>query len=135
MGGHGGGGDSAATVIHRLAALSSSGQSIGIPGITTALHEANAAIFEGGRKAGRVSGSTVAGLHMDQGRYTVFWAGDSRVYRLRAGHLQCLTRDHSLVQEMLDAKALTEQQARNHPKSNVITRALGVDPDRSEEQT
>src|SRR3546814_15578457 len=43
--------------------------------------------------------------------------------------LQCLTRDHSLVQEMLDAKALTEQQARNHPKSNVITRALGVDPD------
>src|SRR3546814_15493227 len=66
---------------------------------------------------------------MDQGRYTVFWAGDSRVYRLRAGHLQCLTRDHSLVQEMLDAKALTEQQARNHPKSNVITRALGVDPD------
>src|SRR3546814_1622405 len=86
-------------------------------------------MFEGGRKAGRVSGSTVAGLHMDQGRYTVFWAGDSRVYRLRAGHLQCLTRDHSLVQEMLDAKALTEQQARNHPKSNVITRALGVDPD------
>src|SRR3546814_16902679 len=61
MGGHSGGGDAAATVIHRLAALSSSGQSIGIPCITTALHEANAAIFEGGRKAGRVSGSTVAG--------------------------------------------------------------------------
>src|SRR3546814_11706838 len=86
-------------------------------------------MFEGGRKAGRVSGSTVAGLHMDQGRYTVFWAGDSRVYRLRAGHLQCLTRDHSLVKAMLDANALTEQQARNHPKSNVITRALGVEPD------
>src|SRR3546814_21020701 len=59
MGGHSGGGDAAATVIHRLAALSSSGQSIGIPCITKALHEANAAIFEGGRTAGRVSGSTV----------------------------------------------------------------------------
>src|SRR3546814_19031176 len=64
MGGPRGGGDAAATVIHRLAALSSSGPSIGIPCITTSLHDANTAIFVGRRKARRVSGATEAGRKM-----------------------------------------------------------------------
>ncbi|MBF6671277.1 MULTISPECIES: PP2C family protein-serine/threonine phosphatase [Glutamicibacter] len=52
--------------------------------------------------------------------------GDSRGYRLRDGALQQLTRDHSAVQEMVDAGQITESEARNHPHRNLITRALGA---------
>lgn len=52
--------------------------------------------------------------------------GDSRGYRLRDGVLQQLTRDHSAVQEMVDAGQITELEARNHPHRNLITRALGA---------
>lgn len=54
--------------------------------------------------------------------------GDSRAYLLRAGVLEHLTHDHSLVQEMIDRGELTRDQAFTHPSRNVITRALGVDP-------
>lgn len=55
--------------------------------------------------------------------------GDSRGYRLRGGVLQQLTRDHSAVQEMVDAGQITELEARNHPHRNLITRALGAGAD------
>lgn len=55
--------------------------------------------------------------------------GDSRVYRLREGQLEQITRDHSLVEELVSAGLITRQQARTHPKRNIITRALGTDGD------
>lgn len=55
--------------------------------------------------------------------------GDSRGYRLRGGVLQQSTRDHSAVQEMVDAGQITELEARNHPHRNLITRALGAGAD------
>ena len=55
--------------------------------------------------------------------------GDSRGYRLRDGVLQQLTRDHSAVQEMVDAGQITELEARSHPHRNLITRALGAGAD------
>lgn len=55
--------------------------------------------------------------------------GDSRGYRMRDGVLQQLTRDHSAVQEMVDAGQITELEARNHPHRNLITRALGAGAD------
>lgn len=55
--------------------------------------------------------------------------GDSRTYLFRAGRLHRLTRDHSLVQEQLEAGILTEEEARRHPMRNVILRALGVKED------
>ncbi|MBX9834992.1 MAG: Stp1/IreP family PP2C-type Ser/Thr phosphatase [Burkholderiaceae bacterium] len=54
--------------------------------------------------------------------------GDSRCYRLRAGVLKQITRDHSWLQEQLDAGLLTPQQAAVSPNRNLVTRALGVDP-------
>lgn len=55
--------------------------------------------------------------------------GDSRAYRLRAGKLEQLTRDHSLVEEMRRKGQLTEAQAEDHPQRSIITRALGPEPD------
>ena len=53
--------------------------------------------------------------------------GDSRVYLLHGGELKCITKDHSLVQKMVDQGLLTADQARVHPNRNVITRALGTE--------
>ena len=55
--------------------------------------------------------------------------GDSRAYRFRAGKLERLTRDHSLVEEMRRKGQLTEAQAEEHPQRSIITRALGPEPE------
>ena len=57
------------------------------------------------------------------------WVGDSRAYRYRDEQLALLTRDHSLVQELIDAGRLTANEAGRHPQRNVITRAVGADCD------
>ncbi|MDP2173491.1 MAG: protein phosphatase 2C domain-containing protein [Candidatus Cloacimonadaceae bacterium] len=63
-------------------------------------------------------------------RETSYWfanLGDSRLYLKRGGSATQLTRDHSLVQDMVDSGILTDAQAADHPKRNIITRALGTD--------
>jgi protein phosphatase len=62
---------------------------------------------------------------------TIGHVGDSRIYRLRAGRLNRLTRDHSWVEEQVRAGAIRAQDARTHPRRNLLTRALtgGVDPE------
>jgi PPM family protein phosphatase len=61
-------------------------------------------------------------------RYVIGHSGDSRVYLLRDGNLKQLTRDHSWVQLQVDQGLLTPEEARNHPRKNIILRALGTDP-------
>ncbi|MGI8842834.1 MAG: Stp1/IreP family PP2C-type Ser/Thr phosphatase [Gemmatimonadaceae bacterium] len=70
-------------------------------------------------------GTTVSALILKDGRYFIGQVGDSRVYLLRDGELKQLTKDHSYVQEQVDAGVLTPEQARYHPYSNVITRCVG----------
>ena len=60
--------------------------------------------------------------------FACLWAGDSRAYLLRDGAVCPLTRDHSLVQQLVDSGDLTPEAALNHPNSNVITRAIGHIP-------
>lgn len=71
-------------------------------------------------------GTTVVVLIIHENRFTILWAGDSRVYRYRNHALQQLTRDHSQVNDMLDSGLLAEEEAEDHPLANVITRAIGA---------
>lgn len=125
MGGHSHGDAAAAIVVKSLAALAQL-QRVDQNRIAEVLHNANQQIYISTKANGRTSGTTVAGLHLYDGHALIFWAGDSRIYRLREEVLTRLTRDHSLVQDLVDAGFLTDEQARSHPQANVITRALGV---------
>jgi serine/threonine protein phosphatase PrpC len=74
----------------------------------------------------RTIGSTVVGLTIAGGSYGCFWVGDSRGFRIRNRQIEQLTRDHSLVNDLLKAGMITEDELESHPSANVITRAIGV---------
>lgn len=75
----------------------------------------------------RLPGSTVAALLISGNEAAVAWIGDSRIYRLRDGHTEQLTRDHSHVQELVDQHLIKPEEAESHPMANVITRAVGIE--------
>jgi serine/threonine protein phosphatase PrpC len=74
-------------------------------------------------------GSTVVAMLLHDDGVDVAHVGDSRAYVIRSGQIYPLTRDHSMVQAMIDAGFITEEQAIGHPDANKITRALGMKPD------
>ncbi|MDO4289686.1 MAG: Stp1/IreP family PP2C-type Ser/Thr phosphatase [Eggerthellaceae bacterium] len=95
-----------------------------------AVEEANLAILraahEGVGRAGM--GCTCTAAMIENERLVIAQVGDSRAYLLHQGHLQQLTRDHSLVADLVESGQITPAEARVHPKRSVITRALGSDP-------
>lgn len=70
-------------------------------------------------------GTTLTALLLGDDEVTIAHVGDSRAYRLRGGELERLTRDHSLVGEMVRRGAITEAEAEVHPQRSILTRALG----------
>lgn len=123
MGGHDAGEVASAMVVEALARCEADARAA-----MAALDAVNARLVELGRSGAetRTIGSTVVGLVAGFDNFTCFWAGDSRAYRLRGGQLVRLTRDHSLVQDLIDAGMIGEEEAESHPNANVITRAVGV---------
>lgn len=74
-------------------------------------------------------GSTVAALMARDSYAVCLWAGDSRVYRCRAGQIVQITQDHALVEELVEKGILTRIQAARHPQGNLVTRAIGATED------
>src|SRR5690349_16175552 len=90
----------------------------------TLVHEA---LMEAGAlRNGATIASTIVALIMRGDHFACLWAGDSRLYRLRGEHLEQVTRDHSLVQELVEAGVVRPEEAESHPRANVITRAVGA---------
>lgn len=99
--------------------------------LVSALETANASLYEMSRssKQFRGMGTTVVAALIDGDRLFIAHAGDSRAYKLSGGVLKQLTKDHSVVQEMVESGELSEDGAKHHPRKNVITRALGAETD------
>ena len=95
-----------------------------------AVVEANGLIIEGANKGlGRKGmGTTLTAAIIEGNQLLVAQVGDSRAYLYTNGRLRAITRDHSLVGELVSAGQITEDEARTHPNRSVITRALGSDP-------
>ncbi|MGB6555601.1 MAG: Stp1/IreP family PP2C-type Ser/Thr phosphatase [Candidatus Binataceae bacterium] len=96
--------------------------------MSAALEEANAKILEyvGTHPESRGMGSTGVTALIAESGAAVAWVGDSRGYLLENGALRQVTKDHSLVQRLIDIGQITPEQARTHEHKNVITRSLGA---------
>lgn len=130
MGGHQAGDMASQAVVAALETVPSCEQIHDLLDATrNALSEANTKLIDmdGQFPGGRVPGSTVVALMITGGEAAVVWAGDSRIYRLRNGIVEQITRDHSHVQELVDQQLIRPEEAESHPMANVITRAIGIE--------
>ncbi|MDP9940997.1 PP2C family protein-serine/threonine phosphatase [Ectopseudomonas alcaliphila] len=70
-------------------------------------------------------GSTLVAVRLDGDEFELAWVGDSRAYRIGSEHIEQLSHDHSWVQAMVDAGQMSAEEAREHPRRNVILQCLG----------
>ena len=128
MGGHSIGEVASATVVGALNAVTDfASPFVFRKAVRSALLAANAQLHDKAATEllGTV-GSTVVTLLVHHGHYACMWAGDSRAYLIRRGNLEPLTRDHSLVQELVDRGEIDAASARTHRHANIVTRAVGA---------
>ena len=99
--------------------------------LARAFHEANQTIIQEAVADSTLfgMGTTCTALALHAGRAFFAHVGDSRGYMLRKGKIQQVTNDHSIVGEMVRSGIISDEDARTHPKRNVITRSLGAQPD------
>ena len=127
MGGHQAGEVASAIALEALRAAVTSGE-----GIRDAVTRANDAVHEKSTTDERLRGmgtTLTAGTLAAGDTLLLGHVGDSRAYLLRDHHLERLTTDHSLVEELVQAGELTEEQAESDPRRSMITRALGIEPE------
>lgn len=135
MGGHKAGEVASGLAVESLSrSLSAWGEDLGDEaGGKTKLRElvrkANATVYETASANEQYSnmGTTVVLALLDDSRGLIGHIGDSRAYRLRAGEMEQLTEDHTLVNELAKSGQLSPEEAAHHPRRNVLTRALGTD--------
>ena len=128
MGGHAAGEVASAIAVETIAKTAPSSADPAL--LAAAVEAANAAIItaaeNGEGKPGM--GCTATAAYIDGTTLAIAHVGDSRAYLLHGGTLIRVTRDHSYVEELVDAGEITADEARTHPNRSVITRALGSDP-------
>lgn len=126
MGGHGSGDVASDIVIERLSTAPDGADPLDV--LVALLTEANGIIHRLSCERGRTMGATVVALMIEHAVGYVAWAGDSRAYLLRNGRLRLLTRDHTVIQGLVDDGLLRPEDARGHAEANVVTRAIGAEP-------
>jgi protein phosphatase len=129
MGGHAGGETASRIAVESVTQAFHAEAEVSGPALAAALEAANRHILEEARINRKLRGMGTTGvalLFAADGAY-VANVGDSRAYRQRDGAITQLTQDHSLVAELVRRGALSEEQARVHPRRNELIRCLGVD--------
>ncbi len=132
MGGHAGGEVASRLAVNTIIEHYRADKSGNIPeALRKAIEAANRAIWEYAQQHPELKGmgSTCVSMVMRNGEAIFGHVGDSRAYLVRGEQLVQLTRDHSLVQQMVEEGLLQESEMENHPEKNVILRSLGVKPD------
>jgi protein phosphatase len=135
MGGHQAGevaSDIAARIIRDR--LGTGATNVGV--VVASVVEANASIFQAAHASAdhQGMGTTLTALvvlradESNVARFALINVGDSRTYLLRNGELHRATLDHSYVQELVNTGHISEDEARAHPRRNIVTRALGIEP-------
>ncbi len=93
------------------------------------LVRANSIVHSHGRDSGQRTGTTLVAVCLADDRVHGVWVGDSRLYRWRASGLELLSRDHSMVQAMIDRGSLDPADQADHPLGHVLVRAIGIAPE------
>ena len=128
------GGAQAGEVASRLAAAAlkeSRADAGGEHRIYDLIQEANRRVYARSSTDPKTSGmgTTITVALVENGNVAFGHVGDSRAYLIRDGHMEQVTEDHSLVNELMKSGKLSREEAETHPQRSVITRALGTDPD------
>ncbi|OGS92294.1 MAG: protein phosphatase [Gallionellales bacterium GWA2_60_18] len=106
-----------------------SGEDLGVVVLRDNIRKANTSIYQAAQSQPQYAGmgtTIVSGLFYDN-RVVVGHIGDSRMYRLRDGMLEAITRDHSLLQEQIDSGMISAEDARLSKNKNLVTRAVGIE--------
>jgi PPM family protein phosphatase len=127
MGGHRGGEVASHLALEVIEGLAASGKGT----LADQVREANRRVFDRSLTDRKVTGmgTTLTAARVGSGTATLAHVGDSRAYLLRAGAFRQLTEDHTLVARMIKTGEITSAEAEVHPHRNVLTRALGTEPD------
>jgi protein phosphatase len=136
MGGHAAGEVASQVALEALRSALPASAAADLPTVAAAVQTSNREVYRrASADAGlRGMGTTMTGIVLRRGddpteeRATVVNVGDSRTYVLRGGELRQVTRDHKYVEELVAAGEITAEEARIHPRRNIVTRALGIDP-------
>ena len=122
MGGHERGEVASALALEELVGAVQQGQAL-----LAAVHAAHLAIVAAAQPVADEAGmgSTLVAVRLDGEEFELAWVGDSRAYRIGCEHIEQLTHDHSWVQAMVDAGQMSAEEAREHPRRNVILQCLG----------
>ncbi len=129
MGGHADGHVASRTLCHALEQIPPMPTLVALEdAVQSAVANTNQALRSraASRSPGAVIGTTVAVLMIHSGYAVCAWCGDSRVHLVRDGEVFLLTRDHTLVQELLDRGEIDQAAARTHRSAHVVARAVGV---------
>ncbi len=97
--------------------------------LVKAVDDANREIYEMSKNKESLSGmgTTMTACVAENNNVTAVQVGDSRLYRIRKDSITQITKDHSLVEMLVDSGEITKEEAKSHPQKNIITRAVGTD--------
>ena len=131
MGGHNAGEVASAMAVQVFSEYMREVETITGQTLHAAVARANSEVYRAALENEGMSGmgTTFSALAQQDGDVLLGHVGDSRIYLVRHGAIMQLTTDHTLVEEMVRKGMLTPREARFHPRRNIITRALGTDPD------
>ena len=129
MGGHDSGDVASQRIIQALGELGTEHHGLELSErVKEVLQTVNTELISHARSLGSdvIVGSTVVVLVLEGENYHCYWTGDSRCYLWRDNTLHCITRDHTLLSEAVAEGQLTQDEAQQHPKGHVLTRAIGA---------